>query len=125
MTIEKLKKEYPNLQIKDLNGGCNIYLPGDLVTVWFKKQKFFSNQLKVWRRFSGDEDILTIINVLGNLKLKSTVNAQAEEATDNSPVQACIEHIQKKYEAFVRSNPKDHQTAVMLKTIKSELYQYL
>lgn len=126
MTIDILKKEYPNIKVKDLNGGCNIYLPGKLIlTIWFNKKKFFSNQLKVWRRYSDDKDILTIIAILGKLNIKKEIEGVFISNGENAGVQKCIEHIGNKYIKFTKENPKDHKTALMLKTIQDELYQFL
>lgn len=125
ITIDTIKKEYPNIKVEALNNGtgCNVYLPGKLVlTVWFKKGKFYSNQLKVWRRFSNQKDLLTIIGILGNLQLKQTVSVEKPE---DNVVQKIIDLIERKYQLFTKLNPHDHQTATMLKTIKSELHQFL
>jgi hypothetical protein len=126
MKIEDIKNEYPNIKIEPLNGvaGCNIYLPGKLtLTVWFNKRKFYSNQLKVWRRFTNKADLLTIIGILGNLQLKQKHNPVTEP--QKSGVQLCMDHLDKKIETIQKNNPEAHQLLTFCKTLKSEFHQYL
>lgn len=126
MTFQKIKKEFPNLKITDLNGGCNIYLPGKLtITVWFKKKKFFSNHLKVWRKFIDDEDIINIICVLGNIQMKNTVHVASQQSSDNQGTQACINHLTKKIETVMKNNPNDHKALNIYKSLKQEFHQFL
>jgi hypothetical protein len=125
MTIEKIKKEFPNIRIVDLKGGCNVYLPGKLViTIWFKKKKFYSNKLKVWRNFVNDDEIIHIICVLGNLQLKTDKSAM-QETSGNQGTQACIDHLQRKYEVIQKSNPYDHKLLSFCQSLKHEFEQYL
>jgi hypothetical protein len=100
MDINKIKKEFPNIKLKELNGstGANLYLPGRLViTVFFKKRIFKTNEAKKFRRFSDDEDIVKIISALGNIKLKKSIGPGIPEPApvqqpsgENTGVRACI-----------------------------------
>jgi hypothetical protein len=135
MDINKIKKEFPNIKLKELNGstGANLYLPGRLViTVFFKKRIFKTNEAKKFRRFSDDKDIVKIISALGNIKLKQSIGPGIPEPApvqqpsgENTGVRACIDHIENKYQVFIKGNEMENKTAVMLKTIKQELFQYL
>lgn len=124
MTIEHIYKEYPNLVVKDLAGGCNVYLSGNMVlTFWFKKRKWKSNKEKEWRRFADTEDALHLIGKLGNLQLKKRP-VSFEIAEPVNTTQLCIDHINKKI--GVIENVKGNNAVLMiLKTLTVELEQYL
>lgn len=128
MDIKDVKKEFPNVKVEPLNdgSGCNIYLPGKLVlTIWFQKRKFYSNQLKVWRRFTDKTDLFTIIAILGNMKMKQTIPAPIEQPSDNAGTKQCIEHINRKIEVCIKNTPNNNAILNLLKTIKIEFEQYL
>lgn len=123
MVIEHLKKEFPNLVIKDLQGGCNVYLPGDLVlTFWFKKRKWKSNKRKEWRRFADTQDAIGVINGLGEIQMRKAV-VVAENAPNNT-TQLCIDHINKKIELLNKNKP-NAVALTILKALTFELEQYL
>jgi len=127
MTIEHIKKEFPNLKYKELNAntGCNIYLPGKLiVTIFFKRKIFKTNEVKKYRRFSDDEDMIKIICAFGNIKLKQSSNITLPKAVELIGTKACIDHIKIKI-ATIEKVKSDNAVLMILKQLTLELEQYL
>lgn len=124
MTIENIKKEFPNLVVKDLQGGANIYLPNEtILTFWFKKRKWKSNKKKDWRRFADMKDAFSVISGLGEIEIKKQLISPIIEPQINT-TQLCIDHIKKKIETIDRVKANNAVT-MMLKTICLELEQFL
>jgi hypothetical protein len=76
--------------------------------------------------------VVKIISALGNIKLKQSIGPGIPEPApvqqpsgENTGVRACIDHIENKYQVFIKGNEMENKTAVMLKKIKQELFQYL
>lgn len=123
MTVEHIKKEFPNLVVKDLQGGANVYLPNETcLTFWFKKRKWKSNKKKDWRRFADTQDGLNVISELGEIEIKNTLKT-AEIAPVNT-TQFCIDHIKRKIETIERIKP-NNGVIMILKQLTLELEQYL
>jgi hypothetical protein len=123
MSIEQIQKEFPNLAVKNLQGGCNIYLPNEtILTFWFKKRKWKSNKHRDWRRFADTQDVFNLISGLGNIEIKKSV-IQHENALKNT-TQLCIDHIKKKVATIENVKP-NNGVIMILKTITLELEQFL
>ena len=132
MTTDKLKKEFPLLKLITLNSdtGCNLYLPGKLIiTIFYTKKIYKTNKKKTnFRHYINDTDLFKIINQLGNFEFKKREPIKElppTEKQENAGVRACIDHVEKKYQAFIKVHPNDNRTAAMLKIIQKEFYQYL
>lgn len=125
MSIEQIEKEFPNLAVKNLQGGCNVYLPNETVlTFWFKKRKWKSNKRKDWRRFADTQDVFSIISGLGNIEIKKSV-IEPENALKNT-TQLCIDHILNKVRVIEAVNDRyGTAQAMILKTVAKELQQFL
>jgi hypothetical protein len=126
MTIDHIKKEFPNLVVKDLQGGCNVYLPGELVlTFWFKKRKWKSNTSKQWAHFADTQDALKVISGLGDVQMrKPLVATDLVPVTETNNVQSCIDHIKAKIDKIELAKG-NYAVITMLKTVADELQQFL
>jgi hypothetical protein len=123
MTAEHIIKEFPNLVVKDLQGGANVYLPNEVtLTFWFKKRKWKSNKKKDWRQFADTQDALKVISGLGEIEIKKPLKTP-EIALVNT-TQLCIDHIKRKIEMIERIKP-NNGVIMILKQLTLEMEQYL
>lgn len=128
MDIVKLKEELPNISIRELNAGtgANIHLPGKLIiTVWFNRKLFKTNESKKFRKFSDDKDIVNIICAFGNLKSNIDTPAQHYQIQQNNGTIKCIDHIKRKLKTVREMDPTNTKGIFMLLLLEKELEQYL
>lgn len=122
--IDLIKKEFPNLLVKDLQGGCNVYLPGSLVlTFWFKKKKWYSNKTKRWGLFADTEDILHIIDKLGDIQIRKPLKGPEIKPQVNT-TQLCIDHVKNKIKV-VEGVKGNNAILTVLKSLVLEFEQFL
>lgn len=122
---DSLIKEFPNLKIKDLGQGVNIYFEDiriGVLTVWFRHQKYCFSTQNIWRYYTDYPELLAIIYEKLNPSSKAVSINQYTQISD--AVQKCIDHINKKAELIGTHKGADHATATMLKNIAYELEQY-
>lgn len=125
IAIEQIEKEYPDLVIKDLDKGCNIYLPnGTVATFWFKKQKYSTNKTGKWNYFKDLKELFLIIDKLGNTVKNKVVKANIVEQPCGN-VQVCIDHVLEKAERIMENEPYNAAKKMILKIVAQELQQYL
>ncbi len=139
--IEKLRQEFPDLDIRDLGYGANMHTRIGVITIyWKKKHKYCINN--VWQPYYDFENLL--ITLAAHLHVpkkiaappplnepKKTVEQLMEEFdkqpwqfTNTNRVQDVISHISRKIE-FGKKNGMSNSNVSMLLTLNQELMQYL
>ncbi len=135
ITVKQIRAFYPNLEVNDLGGGCNIrFAKGTVLTVWFKRKKWHTNKMKNndWRRFADRSDLCKIIDNLGERDLKPVEDAPVPRQQPDNVVEiedkgtrACIDHLARKAEVIAKNNPEDHKLISFCKSLANEFNQYL
>jgi hypothetical protein len=151
--IDRLHQEFPDLDIRDLGYGANLYTRLGTITIyWEKKRKYCINN--EWKQYYDFEGLLTTIAEYLHVPKPKDAQTPLNEATDDvdllmsiggfqmqheiakeqleaycehrskQGVQNCINHINRKIE-FAEKNGLSTSNRVMLKTLVEELNQYL
>lgn len=125
MTVAQVQESFPQLEVKDLNGGCNVYLPtGMSITFWFKKRKFKSNTGSTWGYFKDITDIVKIIEGACQPKSRKTF-VVTPTPEDDKGTQKCIDHILAKASRVEKIKGESNAIYNILKTVAQELEQFL
>lgn len=150
--IERLHHEFPNIEIKDLGYGANLYTRIGVITIyWGKKKKYCINGK--WESYSDFErvlfdiaasihipkkvapiepqvfsdeeltDIVKGINRMHHEKAKDELDEYCKHKSQQG-IQNCINHISRKRD-FIIANQPDNKLATFCLTLISELQQYL
>lgn len=137
--IEELQTAFPDIEIKELQGGANLYFPNKVITVYFRRKKYAVNN--VWSKYAYWQDFIPLVNTLVNPpkkvapiepqapkksieELMKELDAQPWQIVDSSGVQKCIDHISRKRD-FILANQPDNKLATFCLTLMDELRQYL
>lgn len=119
--IEELKAAFPDIEIKELQGGANLYTSRGLITVYFRKHRYSINNK--WDRYSYWEDFIPIVDKHINPPQKVTKIVSESPVVPNG-VQDCINHIKRKAE-YGKQHNLNASNIAMLNSLAEELMQYL
>jgi hypothetical protein len=137
--IEELREAFPDIEVRELQGGANLYLKLNLITVYFRRKKYAING--VWAKYSYWQDFIPLVNTLVNPpqkvalpnanavpktieQLMDDFNQQPWQVVEKYGVQDCLDHIQKKID-YGQANNLSPSNVAMLNNLLQELRQYL
>lgn len=118
--LQRLKQEFPSVDIKEIPGGANLYTRKGVVTVYFRKRKFMINQS--WKQFDDFERFLFEVSAF--LHVPKPKGEATGQLVKEIRVQDVIDHINRKIE-FGRNNGMSNSNLTLLLTLTEELKQYL
>lgn len=119
--IEELQAAFPDIEIKELQGGANLYFPNKLITVYFRRKKYAVNN--VWSKYAYWQDFIPLVNTLVNPP-KKVAQIEPQSIQTGNRVQEAIDHISRKRD-FIIANQPDNKLATFCLTLMDELKAYL
>lgn len=142
---DEIIAKFPNLTCSVLDGGVNVYYHKYVITIWWRKQTYCDTKKHKWVRFTSLEAIIQVIETASMPKAKKVPAIAYIEIMDekdamqpiegmisvpviknyiNYGVQQCIDHINRKRDFIMQSQP-DNKLAAFCLSLSQELTQYL
>jgi hypothetical protein len=120
MERSELESELPGFIVYEQSGGYNIYKDEKcILTVYFQKNKYCVCRTNTWHKFKAWQDEYKLEELKEQLNFKKpTVTIE-----NNSNVQSCIDHINRKITTIENTKPNAICLTV-LRAITKELEQY-